>query len=689
MTKQKSTKKTLLTSVLSLILCMAMLIGTTFAWFTDSVSSTNNIIKSGNLDVNLYYWDNSMATGTNVSIQEKPDTKLFKNVDGEDILWEPGATGFGQFEVANEGSLALRYQLKLNFYNATETAPGSGKTLADVLSVYAVARKGNTGSDDVMEDDNLESLRANGIDAYVPGYEAQPLNDFVLEGYLLPGESFRYELGTFWEPTANDNDYNVKGGLSIDFGVTLLATQMTCEKDSYDDQYDVNAKYDRDIWDGKTVTTPVADAEGVYHIFTADELVGMMSDSKYPNCNKYQNVVLENNIDLAGMTVSGFGDESGFFDGIFDGQGYTISNFKIDATDRTYYAGLFNQVSQYSGENTVIKNLTVVNATISGTSQVGAIVGGMNGNTIVENCKVLNCELFAVKKVGTVVGYTAGGTVKDCYAENCTVLYSEKEGAEILGYENTGSTVSGNTSKNVAVAAYVTDAAGLANVVSKGATNIVLADGEYDVYGCAGKTLTISGTENAVITPVNEGEWGCDYGFDSATVTFNGVTIDTTGMVTNSAGQTPNYPGFARINATYNNCIFNGTYAMNKAASFTDCTFNVTGDKYNLWTWGADKGTFTECTFNCDGKSVLVYNSNCDLTFTRCTFNDNGTISDKAAIETGADYGPKTYNIILSECNVNGFDENSKGTAYKNIVGNKNNLTNDYLNVVVDGVDVY
>ena len=260
MTKQKSTKRTLLTSILSLVLCMAMLVGTTFAWFTDNVTSGNNIIKSGNLDVDLYYWDNSMATGTNVSIQEQPDTKLFKNVDGEDILWEPGATGFGQFEVANEGSLALKYQLKLNFYNATETAPGSGKTLADVLSVYAVARNGKTGSDDVMEDKNLESLRTNGIDAYVPGYEAQSLTDFVLEGYLLPGESFIYELGTFWEPTANDNDYNVKGGLSIDFGVTLLATQMTYEEDSYDNQYDVDA-----FEDGIKV-----EKDGVVYIYMED-----------------------------------------------------------------------------------------------------------------------------------------------------------------------------------------------------------------------------------------------------------------------------------------------------------------------------------------------------------------------------------------------------------------------------------
>ena len=53
----KSTKKALLTSVLALVLCMSMLIGTTFAWFTDEVKSGTNIIAAGNLDVNLYHSD--------------------------------------------------------------------------------------------------------------------------------------------------------------------------------------------------------------------------------------------------------------------------------------------------------------------------------------------------------------------------------------------------------------------------------------------------------------------------------------------------------------------------------------------------------------------------------------------------------------------------------------------------------
>lgn len=233
------------------------------------------------------------------------------------------------------------------------------------------------------------------------------------------------------------------------------------------------------VWDGESVTTPEAEADGVYRISTAEELVGMMNDSKYPNCNKYQNVVLESDIDLGGNTISGFGDDSGFFDGIFDGQGHSISNFKIDATSRTYYAGLFNQVAQYSGENTVIKNLIVKNATVAGTGQVGVIAGGMNGNTIVENCKVYNSTLRAVKKVGSVVGYTAGGTVKDNYAENCVIEYSEKEAGEILGYENTGSTVSGNTFNNIT---FVASAAALAAELTP-VSGVITLTRDYTVSG--------------------------------------------------------------------------------------------------------------------------------------------------------------------------------------------------------------
>ena len=81
---KKNTKTALLMSVLALMLSISMFIGSTFAWFTDSVSSVNNIIKSGNLDVVLYYRTADMTDWAEVS----DDISLFK----EDALWEPGHT---------------------------------------------------------------------------------------------------------------------------------------------------------------------------------------------------------------------------------------------------------------------------------------------------------------------------------------------------------------------------------------------------------------------------------------------------------------------------------------------------------------------------------------------------------------------------------------------------------------------
>ena len=75
-------------------------------------------------------------------------------------------------------------------------------------------------------------------------------------------------------------------------------------------------------------------------------------------------------------------------------------------------------------------------------------------------------------------------------------------------------------------------------------------------------------------------------------------------------------------------------------STFEDCVFNVSGDVYNIWTWGAEEIKFTGCTFNSDGKALLLYREDggtVNLTVTGCTFNDNEGLVDakKAAIEIG------------------------------------------------------
>ena len=103
MTKKYSTKRSLIASLLILCLCFTSFVGTTFAWFTDSVTSANNIIKSGNLDIELEYWN-----GT-----EWKDVKGASDIL-TNTLWEPGVTEIAYLRVANAGSLALKYQLGIN-----------------------------------------------------------------------------------------------------------------------------------------------------------------------------------------------------------------------------------------------------------------------------------------------------------------------------------------------------------------------------------------------------------------------------------------------------------------------------------------------------------------------------------------------------------------------------------------------
>ncbi|MBO5406352.1 MAG: hypothetical protein J6A27_02445 [Bacteroidales bacterium] len=425
------------------------------------------------------------------------------------------------------------------------------------------------------------------------------------------------------------------------------------------------------VWDGESATTPVADASGVYHISSAEELVGMMNDSKYPNCNKYQNVVLESDIDLGGNTISGFGDDAGFFDGIFDGQGHSISNFKIDATNRTYYAGLFNQVSQYSGENTVIKNLVVKNAYVSGTSQVGVIAGGMNGNTVVENCKVYNSTVSAVKKVGSVVGYTAGGTVKDNYAENCTVTYSEKEAGEILGFENTGSTVSNNTFKDIVFNPTAEALVAELNPVS-GVINITR---DYEVSG-NWTSLSLTGTvvingQNHTIKGINQ---PLVAGTSGINITINDLTIADSEI------------GVAAIENGLGTAAFISYIDYSGKASFTNCHLldsKVTGNERVAALLAFSEATevsIKDCSVvDCQLTSVggaaglLAYTHSTttvkDSKVERTTVESTENRTGKTAL-AGAVIGTVNANTTLTNVTVNGNTvKNNNATAHSDMVG--------------------
>lgn len=234
----------------------------------------------------------------------------------------------------------------------------------------------------------------------------------------------------------------------------------------------------------------------------------------------------------------------------------------------------------------------------------------------------------------------------------------------------------------------------LLDALNDNKTNILLKDGEYEWTGNAGhgKTLNLYGeSKNVVLYITNEAPSGeaADYSFHSSNVTFNGLTISSSKYVP----QGNNYPGFAYMQATYNDCVIDQTYVLYVGPqTFNYCTLNVSGDKYNIWTWGGENITFNNCTFNSDGKAILLYNGPTTvLTINDCLFNDNGGLSDlKAAIEIGQDYGNRKYTLTVNNTVVNGYEINDKGISTGTTLwGNKNSMSTEDLNVIVDGVDVY
>ena len=231
----KSTKKSLIASALSLVLCVSMLLGTTYAWFTDSVTSGKNRIVAGNLDVELKHYTISAASATAV----QGETDLF-DVD----LWEPGKVAFENFVISNEGTLAFKYNMAMAVADFNEL---NGHNLLEVLKVAIIDNGafGDRNEDGEINRDDVTGLTFD-----------KSLSDFTDTGWLAPkgntaGDPSSKTFGVviYWEPTDHDNDYNANNGqvtsdgdpLFVELGVNVIATQKDYEKDSFDEKYDLQA----------------------------------------------------------------------------------------------------------------------------------------------------------------------------------------------------------------------------------------------------------------------------------------------------------------------------------------------------------------------------------------------------------------------------------------------------------------
>ena len=196
MTNRKSTKRALLGSVMAMVLCLAMLVGATFAWFTDTASTGVNKIQAGNLDVVL---EMQNADGKWVSAEGKTlDFVKAADAKGEAILWEPGCTyELPALRIRNNGNLALKYKVAITGIN------GSAKL--------------NEAIEWTIGDVAMGAAQ-----------------------HLAAGESSAFTIkGHMWESAGNEYMNESIDGIAI----TVVATQDTVESDSFDKDYDADAEY--------------------------------------------------------------------------------------------------------------------------------------------------------------------------------------------------------------------------------------------------------------------------------------------------------------------------------------------------------------------------------------------------------------------------------------------------------------
>lgn len=199
MNESTKTKKALRGSLFALFLCIILLIGTTFAWFTDTASTGVNKIQAGNLKVDI-------VDATNTAKSLKGDTLKFTDVNNStDILWEPGVTfNTPAFKIKNAGNLALKYKLTLN---------------------------GVTGDQELLDAITFSVVDENGKEVNLDTFEGKLAKE-GMSGAL-------YIQGHMDEAAGNECQGKSLESLSL----TVVATQDTVENDSFGPDYDKNATY--------------------------------------------------------------------------------------------------------------------------------------------------------------------------------------------------------------------------------------------------------------------------------------------------------------------------------------------------------------------------------------------------------------------------------------------------------------
>ena len=418
MTNRKSTKRALLGSVTAMVLCLAMLVGATFAWFTDTASTGVNKITSGNLDVEIVNKEGEKVTSLKWVKAE--------GAAAESVLWEPGCRyQLEPFQIVNNGNLALKYKLVITGLTGD----------ADLLKVIQFTY---TIGDETLDLAGEGHLTAKGTD----GAKSQPI---TITGAM---------------DTAAGNEYMNKKLDNI--SITVVATQDTVESDSYSKEYDANAQYP-EVKQADSLEEVFGDINFGFNNTATEDVV--LDGQGSAAVNEWTDAYLTSNTTIKGVTFR----NGATFNVKSSDVTVTLEDCTFYACDQDAAAAALGITNKLTGEGNGSRNNIMTNSGAGMCLNLEQLGGTTGVKLIVKNCTFVgeNDETLPVygdkydgqgkvidqyKKRGHAIALNAisgggtAGTLESLLIDGCTI--DGVRGNAIQLYGSTGDITIQNTKIN-------------------------------------------------------------------------------------------------------------------------------------------------------------------------------------------------------------------------------------------------
>ena len=674
---KSTTKRSLLVSVLALVMCVAMLVGTTFAWFTDSASTSVNKIEAGKLDIDVYYANTADggegSTWTKLDNNSAPLSFLRKDgeklVQDKNILWEPNCTySLPALKIVNNGNLALKYKVLI-------TGIKGDSELNNVIEW-------------TMKLDN-EEFKLGSEHYLLPQANSEGFDILTIQGHM----------------DANADNYYQ--GMTIEgIGITVYAAQYTYENDSNDNKYDENATY-----------YPVLDAAGMQDALTNGGNIKVDADVD-PSDTLV--ATKDTTIDMNGKTIANtenvWKDNTNMWSLVSarEGAKLTISgNGTFKAKENDCFA-----VDVQDGSVVTIENGTFVGNIHAVYVEEGTayIKGGFysvqqkypdanKANEFVLNCYDANRAAGKAKIIvtgGTFVNFNpadckAEGEGTNFVAEGYSVIKEVQTNGDIWYTVVKGTGVLPGTQEELNEGIKNSDKKDVTVVMPKDSTftldNDIANEGSKsrDITFVGDGTQTVDVAKNAVAA--EGGKLNYQRG---STFTFENVTI--------TAG-TNGYEGVVCDKLILKNCTIKGFMTTYSDMLCENCVFERDGKGYLIDFYGGKNFEMNNCQFKGLDKNVYVYvegmKNDINVVFNDCTFSISTTGDVKSSVMLNAPrtYNGYTYNVTFNRCSQTGGNttvaDNVAGkTNYQGIYGlkHKDPYGNGLLikgTVTIDGKVVY